>query len=583
MKVELKEKRMNSLNQLCLRIGEKCCSRRLFGSQPVSHTENDDEIEMMERGKREEERDKNSTLSFMRFCKKIMYESHQTNEVITCIFFSFCIDGSLGYFLSIMSNHPLNINQVFVFTFLRIIKVFYQEYFLQGIKRRQRIKISEVYHKEMYEKKSRIEYEKRETLDEMKYEKLKSKVENGLHYTITWGLSQIVDLFTSFLYSSILLIHSGYMGYTLILLFGFIFIFIFYSYPKIKKHNQMKITEYKKEREVEEAKVKMAKYGFVAFPEKVDRIQHLVDVETQLIEVYEKIYTMPYEITIVFQMIGEFILIFYMYYLVQNTQKQTFMYFVLISISIQLFGNTSGFLNTIQQLDKIISDYTEFLEFFEVLNQEEKSILSPSVPEIFKLEVNICIYDEYYLQGIVEFIQGDSIFVTGEKGNGKSTLMKRIAGVQYLKPGDINYRNRVYYVPQTIELERGVYTWELCFPNKTMNEIIRLLNKYDFPVWKKIKHDTKLTDTIPLHLSGGEKKTLHYAILLTKEIHSDIDILIMDEPHKDLDDCSAVKMIQGIRNLYQKLTIFVVKHEKPREFTHWNELFISNKGEIIRK
>ena len=183
----------------------------------------------------------------------------------------------------------------------------------------------------------------------------------------------------------------------------------------------------------------------------------------------------------------------------------------------------------------------------------------------------------------MEFIQGDSIFVTGEKGNGKSTLMKRIAGVQYLRPGDMNYRNRVYYVPQTIELERGVYTWELCFPNKTMNEIIRLLDKYDFPVWKKIKHDTKLTDTIPLHLSGGEKKTLHYAILLTKEIHSGIDILIMDEPHKDLDECSAVKMIQGIRNIYQRLTIFVVKHEKPREFTHWNELFISNEGKIIRR
>ena len=78
-----------------------------------------------------------------------------------------------------------------------------------------------------------------------------------------------------------------------------------------------------------------------------------------------------------------------MYYLVQNTHKQTFMYFVLISISIQLFGNTTGFLNTIQQMDKIISDYTEFLEFFEVLNQEEKLIISPPVPELFKLNVNI--------------------------------------------------------------------------------------------------------------------------------------------------------------------------------------------------
>ncbi len=59
MRVELKEKRMNSLNQLRLRIGEKCCSRRLFGFQPVSRTESDEEIEMMERGKKEEEIEKN--------------------------------------------------------------------------------------------------------------------------------------------------------------------------------------------------------------------------------------------------------------------------------------------------------------------------------------------------------------------------------------------------------------------------------------------------------------------------------------------------------------------------------------------
>lgn len=565
------------MNRCCLRIYQR------FIFQKVPRTESDEEIEMMERGKMNEEIEKNGTLSFIRFCHNIMYESHQTNEVLTCIFFSFCIDGSLGYFLSIMSNHSLGMTQVIIFTLLRIIKVFYQEYFLQVIKRKQRMKISEVYHKEMYEKKSRIEFEKRETIDEIKYEKLKSKVENGLHYAITWGLGQIVDLFTSFLYSSILLIHSGYMGYTIFLFFGFVFIFFFYSYPRIKKHNQLKMTEYKKEREEAEARVKMAKYGFVPFPEKTERIQHLTDVESQLIEVYEKIYTMPYEITIVFQLIGEMILIFYMYYLVRSSNKETFMYFVLISISIQLFGNTTGFLNTIQQMDKIISDYTEFLEFFEVLNQEEKTVISPPVPEIFDLHINICIYDDYYLHGKVHFIQGDSIFVTGEKGNGKSTLMKRIAGVQYLRPGDMNYRNRVYYVPQTIDLERGVYTWDLCFPNKKMSEIICLLDKYDFPVYKKIKPHTKITDKIPLHLSGGEKKTLNYAILLTKEIHSNIDILIMDEPHKDLDDCSAVKMIQGIRNIYPKLTIFVVKHEKPREFTHWNEIFIDKNGSIIQK
>jgi hypothetical protein len=79
----------------------------------------------------------------------------------------------------------------------------------------------------------------------------------------------------------------------------------------------------------------------------------------------------------------------------------------------------------------------------------------------------------------------------------------------------------------------------------TKESMMNLLEKFDFPVSKKILEETQMSDEIPKNMSGGEKKTFQMALLLNRDITEEIDILILDEPHKDLDEQSAIKMLKG--------------------------------------
>ncbi len=75
-------------------------------------------------------------------------------------------------------------------------------------------------------------------------------------------------------------------------------------------------------------------------------------------------------------------------------------------------------------------------------------------------------------------------------------------------------------------------------------------------------------------MSGGEMKRLQYAILLTRNITPLHQVIILDEPHKELDIQTAAKMVNGIKSLYPDRTIMVIQHEKPLALSHWREWHI---------
>ncbi len=150
--------------------------------------------------------------------------------------------------------------------------------------------------------------------------------------------------------------------------------------------------------------------------------------------------------------------------------------------------------------------------------------------------------------------EGDKIALIGEEGNGKSTILKILAGIDvsdYVSiEGRVEKDGKVGYLPQKIDpkdLEKDV----LSYIDEQMdyNRLYSLLGK--------ITIDEKLLDARPLKsLSGGEK----VRIALLKILYEDPDILLLDEPSNDLDLKTLLWLEDFIMNT--RLPLIFVSHDE---------------------
>ena len=148
----------------------------------------------------------------------------------------------------------------------------------------------------------------------------------------------------------------------------------------------------------------------------------------------------------------------------------------------------------------------------------------------------------------------DKIALIGEEGNGKSTLLKIIAGLDvsdYVSyTGDIICNEKIEYLPQTIEskyLDLDVLDY--------ISDDIDYNELYSLAV--SINIDLKLLENrIIKTLSGGEK----VKISLLKILYSKPDILLLDEPTNDLDLKTLIWLEEFIKNTY--LPIIFISHDE---------------------
>lgn len=145
----------------------------------------------------------------------------------------------------------------------------------------------------------------------------------------------------------------------------------------------------------------------------------------------------------------------------------------------------------------------------------------------------------------------DRIALLGANGNGKSTLMKLIAGRLAPLNGDIHKSGKLrvgYFAQfQTDELDTALTPFE------TMKDAMRgvaelkiraALSKFGFD---KHKADTKVKD-----LSGGEKARLLFCLMSFDAPH----IMLLDEPTNHLDIDARVALMQAL-NHYNGAVILV--------------------------
>ncbi|MBO7699060.1 MAG: ABC-F family ATP-binding cassette domain-containing protein, partial [Erysipelotrichaceae bacterium] len=148
----------------------------------------------------------------------------------------------------------------------------------------------------------------------------------------------------------------------------------------------------------------------------------------------------------------------------------------------------------------------------------------------------------------------DKVALIGEEGNGKSTLLKIIAGIEtddYVSySGRIIADGKIAYLPQSIESRYLDHTVEEYIADELDYGLLyEILNRIDI--------DYSLLDGRILEtLSGGERMK----VALVRMLYQQPDIILMDEPSNDLDLKTLIWLEEFIRNC--DLPMIFVSHDE---------------------
>ncbi len=166
--------------------------------------------------------------------------------------------------------------------------------------------------------------------------------------------------------------------------------------------------------------------------------------------------------------------------------------------------------------------------------------------------------------------EGEYIYVIGENGIGKSTLIKGL--IKLLKPlnGKIIYdknikKNDIGYLPQlsTTMQNFPASVYEIVLSGTlNSNTFLPKYSKKEKELTNKILHQLdicELKDKSFRELSGGQQRK----VLLARAMSSTSKILIMDEPTTGLDPKSTYNFYELIKKINKEnnITIVVVSHD----------------------
>ena len=151
---------------------------------------------------------------------------------------------------------------------------------------------------------------------------------------------------------------------------------------------------------------------------------------------------------------------------------------------------------------------------------------------------------------------GDKIALIGEEGNGKSTLLKILAGINvddYVRwSGNIYTNEKTAYMPQSLsaeELQTGVLDY-IDGTDPDFGEIYSLAA--DLQIDPALLSSGRRMGS----LSGGEK----VKVALLKLLYAKPDILLLDEPTNDLDLQTLIFLEEFIRQCRQ--SVLFISHDE---------------------
>ncbi len=223
-----------------------------------------------------------------------------------------------------------------------------------------------------------------------------------------------------------------------------------------------------------------------------------------------------------------------------------------------------------------LKGYKKFVDEELLANLEENKFNRLLNEKIDCIEMDIHdfgIKDKVLIEsGNVTFKRNDVVFLHGESGCGKSSLMKALIRFYPIKTIKINgndikdydiysIRNKIFYMSQNIPIINGTILDNIILgENLKKNDVLKKISTFDFlDKFKNLENgfDTKIFEN-GANLSGGDKQRIAIARLLLLKP----EIIILDEITNSLDSDNSKKIMDMILKNNKDSIIFVISHDK---------------------
>ncbi len=248
-------------------------------------------------------------------------------------------------------------------------------------------------------------------------------------------------------------------------------------------------------------------------------------------------------------------------------------------------SNSEKFLRLGQEYQFAKVSYSRIDEF---MSQDEEENGKNILKNINKVKVNDLSFsypdsDPLYKDLNLEFVKGKVYCLKGKNGDGKSTLIDLLLGLNHDYLGKISYNNTEISEIDMKELRKEKISVILQEPTlqriSVKDNTLRGINTYSYENMNKLCEEFNMTDLMKsldaLSLSGGEKQKVSVIRGLLK--HS--DLLILDEPVSAM-DTHGIKILKKelLSKKEDRIIIFISHNEElfdiVDEFidlSNWNE------------
>lgn len=174
--------------------------------------------------------------------------------------------------------------------------------------------------------------------------------------------------------------------------------------------------------------------------------------------------------------------------------------------------------------------------------------------------------------------KGEKVGITGRNGSGKTTLLKIIAGITTPTSGIITRKGKIVSL---IDLDAGFHADLTGIQNIKLNGMLLGMSKNELKTKLKsiirFADIGKFIDTPMYGYSLGMKLRLGFAIA----IHSEPDILIMDEGFSVGDQLFKHKIIQALKTIFRtNKTFIVVSHNIDTINEFCDRMIILHRGTV---
>lgn len=164
--------------------------------------------------------------------------------------------------------------------------------------------------------------------------------------------------------------------------------------------------------------------------------------------------------------------------------------------------------------------------------------------------------------------EGDYLYIVGENGTGKTTLMKLILGLLSPDSGEIILcgfkKNEIGYLPQTTDAQQNfpASVWEVVLSGTQGRGGARpFYTKEDKKIAAETLSRLKISDikNAPLgELSGGQRQR----VLLARALCATKKVLLLDEPLTALDPVATADFYSVMEKLRRDgITVIIISHD----------------------